>query len=189
MGDGGQDLEECEVTNCAIVSWAARAGYGHGCDGMDTPVAPSRDQGSQATIFVPCGAMSTRRVESPCQTSNSGRAARASLRRCHVGAHTHPRAPSMQPRSRSGRSARAPLRRAHGGSAMRKPRPKSHAERGTAYVRMGLGRVELPTSRLSGDLIRLPSPTFCRQPSISKLPFHRHLSTRRPRHLPTSNAC
>jgi hypothetical protein len=28
---------------------------------------------------------------------------------------------------------------------------------------MGLGRVELPTSRLSGGSIRLPSPTFCRQ--------------------------
>ena len=34
---------------------------------------------------------------------------------------------------------------------------------GRKFGRMGLGRVELPTSRLSAALIRLQSPTYCRQ--------------------------
>ena len=50
---------------------------------------------------------------------------------------------------------------------------------------MGLGRVELPTSRLSGDAIQFLSPTFCRQRPISKLLPHHHLASRRPRHLST----
>ena len=43
------------------------------------------------------------------------------------------------------------------------PRQRN-CQRGGSFGRMGLGRVELPTSRLSGDLTCLPSPTFCRQP-------------------------
>ena len=68
----------------------------------------------------------------------------------------------------------------------RKPR-RVISSGGASISNMGLGRVELPTSRLSGDLIRLRSPTFCRQRYINKVPLQQHLSTRRPRHLPTSS--